>query len=197
MDKLVQVYCSTCKRTIYRAKSLVLKRSIHYCTPCYPKKRLNKSEQNNIVISYGQLETCINLAKEYGVTSGAIINTLRKHGVNTTKRKLPVKCKCCDKKILRTKGAIRKTKHLFCDMVCYKAWLEVGNGKGKYKRSAFGARVARLKVSKLFDLKEGHIIHHLDRDCLNNEVNNLAVFAGQGDHVRHHRGFDVTPLWEG
>jgi hypothetical protein len=43
----------------------------------------------------------------------------------------------------------------------------------------------------------GYVIHHKDRNTLNNNPSNLMVFRNQGDHIRHHRGFDVEPVWAG
>ena len=161
---------------------------------------LGLDDRKEIIVAYrDKLESAISIGKRYKVNRHCILGILKRSGIDISKKskKIEIKCSCCDKNICRRKARVEASKHLFCDMVCYKAWLEVGNGKGKYKASRWGTGVARIKVSKLFDLKEGYIIHHEDRDCLNNEVNNLKVFACQGDHVRHHRGFDVTPLWEG
>ena len=45
--------------------------------------------------------------------------------------------------------------------------------------------------------EEGHIVHHINKDCQDNRKKNLEVYACQRDHLRHHRGFQVTPLWSG
>ncbi len=61
----------------------------------------------------------------------------------------------------------------------------------------YGSRTARRKVSEVFDLQPEHRVHHLDKDQTNNLLSNLVVFANQGDHIRYHRDFKVTPIWEG
>ena len=159
--------------------------------------RLKESEQVDIVRRYLQLETMIALAKKYNITRQGIYKILKRSGIDTRKGLIDVSCNACGEIFKRTKGRIRKQLNHYCCTDCYFAGLEAGNGKGKYKASSWGQRIAREKVAALYDLKEGHIVHHEDRNCLNNEVSNLKVFACQGDHVRHHRGFDVTPLWEG
>ena len=159
--------------------------------------RLKESEQVDIVRRYLQLETMIALAKEYGITRQGVFRILKRSRIDTSKRLIDVSCNACGKVFGRTKGRIRKQRNHYCCTDCYFAGLEAGNGKGKYKQSRWGQMIAREKIAALFDLKKGYIVHHEDRNCLNNEINNLMVFACQGDHVRHHRGFDVTPLWEG
>jgi hypothetical protein len=58
-------------------------------------------------------------------------------------------------------------------------------------------RIGSAVVSKYFDLQPGHVVHHEDRNDFNNHPSNLRVFANNGDHVRHHRGFIVPILWDG
>ena len=159
---------------------------------------LGIDDRKDIISSYrDKLEPAISIGKRYKVNRQCILGILKRNGIDTSKRKIKVKCSSCDKDIFRIKMRVRASKHLFCDKHCYYAWLEIGNGKGKYKPSKWGQMVARKKVSELFELKEGYVCHHDDRNCLNNELYNLKVFASQGDHVRHHKGFEVEPLWEG
>jgi hypothetical protein len=41
------------------------------------------------------------------------------------------------------------------------------------------------------------VVHHINRNTLDNSLSNLMVFRNSGDHIRFHRGFDVEPLWDG
>ena len=145
-----------------------------------------------------KLETMINLAKRYGVTRQAVYKILKRAGIDTTKRKLVISCSTCDKEFERHKGRIRKQKFHFCSPECYHAFLDAG-GKLPYVASRHGQRLARNKVSEYFELKENNVVHHEDRNCLNNTLENLKVFRNQGDHVRYHRwGSDyVEPIWDG
>jgi predicted RNA-binding Zn-ribbon protein involved in translation (DUF1610 family) len=121
---------------------------------------------------------------------------LRKAGVDTKKGLIPVSCTTCGEEILRCKAKIRKQLHNFCSQECWVAFLQAGNGF-PYIYSRYGQKLARSKVSSVFALQEKHIVHHEDRNTLNNEWANLRVFSNQGDHLRHHRGFDVHPIWDG
>lgn len=138
------------------------------------------------------------LAKQFDVTERSIHRALNKAGVDTTKRKLPVSCSVCGRMLMRTKGRIRKQKHHYCDHKCWQIHLQNGVGT-PYVRSPYGSRVARSIVSKYFKLKKGNVVHHENRDCLDNRVHNLKVFRYQGDHVRYHRNenCDVEPIWDG
>jgi hypothetical protein len=40
-------------------------------------------------------------------------------------------------------------------------------------------------------------VHHKDSDNHNNELWNLAVFASTSDHLKHHHGHKIEPLWDG
>jgi len=159
--------------------------------------RLTPKDQVDIIRAYSeQLTPMIALATQYGITRQGIHKMLKKAGIDTTCHKVTVSCSTCDKEIKRHKSRIRKQLNHSCDDACYSAFLKAGNGN-PYIQSRQGQRIARKKVSELFDLQPGNIVHHEDRNTLNNMLNNLKVFRNQGDHIRHHRGFTVTPIWDG
>lgn len=66
-----------------------------------------------------------------------------------------------------------------------------------YKYSRNGLRIARRTVDKHFRLQAGNVVHHWDGDETNNNLDNLAVFANNSDHMRYHAGYDTTPIWDG
>lgn len=159
--------------------------------------RLTHRQKVDIINRYrDNFTSMIQLAKEYAVTRQAIYKILKKAGIDTSKRKFPVSCTACGKELQRHRSYIRNRKHIFCDRHCYTLWLQAGNGFPLIENRQ-GQRVARSIVSQYFALQQGHVVHHEDRNDLNNQLSNLRVFANQGDHVRHHRDFDVEPLWDG
>jgi hypothetical protein len=158
---------------------------------------LTKKQKVDIIAEYSeQLTPMITLAKQYAVSRQAIYKILSQAGVDTHKGKIPVSCTTCGKEIMRTKAVIRKRLNLFCGFDCYTAFLQAGNGK-PYISSPYHGKLAREYVSKYFALQEQHRVHHEDRNQYNNRLDNLRVFANQGDHVRFHRGFNVIPIWDG
>lgn len=141
----------------------------------------------------------ITLANKYNMTRQGIHKMLRLNGIDTSKHHILVTCSACGEEVLKPKSLIRNRVNTFCGMKCYTAYLQAGNGSGPYIKNRHGQRLARAKVSKYFDLQPGNIVHHKDRNTLNNMLDNLAVFKNQGDHIRFHRlGEDyVLPLWDG
>ena len=158
---------------------------------------LTQNHKRQIIEAYdNDLMPMINLAQQFNVTSRTIHRILNKAGIDTTKRKLPVSCTVCGTKLMRTKGRIRKQKNHYCNQECWRIHLQNGVGT-PYVRSTYGSRVARSIVSEYFELTEDNVVHHENRDCLDNRITNLKVFRYQGDHLRYHRGFDVEPVWDG
>ncbi len=144
------------------------------------------------------LEPTISIAARYDVTRQAIWKILKAEGVKTSGNgKVTVSCCACDKEMIRWRYHVRNRINLFCGDTCYFAYLAAGNGSGPYIQNRHGQRIARRKVSGLFDIQPGNVVHHEDRNTLNNMINNLRVFRNQGDHIRYHRGADIDPVWDG
>lgn len=163
-------------------------------------KALTPSQQVDAIEAYQiNLEPMQSIAARYGITRQAVYKLMVRNGVSTSGGAIPVTCSACGKEIHRARCQVRKRKNLFCDHKCYYAFLEAGNGNGPYKQNSQGQRIARSKVADVFDLRPGHVVHHIDRNCLNNRLDNLMVFANQGDHIRYHRlGPDyAAPIWDG
>ena len=150
-----------------------------------------------------KLMPVIAIAKRYGVSRACIYKILKKLGVNTTKgignTMLEVSCDYCQKVITRNKAKIRNQIRNFCNFDCYYSFIRHNNSNGPYRANRHGQRIAREKVSQVFDLQSGNVVHHVDRDCYNNRWDNLMVFVTNGDHLRFHRlGPEyVEPLWVG
>ena len=161
------------------------------------RARLTKTQKVNIINAYASnLTPMIMLASEYGITRQGIYKILRQAGCDTTKHRIPVSCTVCGTEIQRTKARIRRQLNHFCSESCYYAFLEAGNGF-PYIYSRTRQRRARAIVSQYFQLQASHIVHHENKNTLDNRLLNLKIFATQGDHLRYHRGFDVQPVWDG
>lgn len=156
--------------------------------------RLTDKQKVDIVQGYKDLIPMIELAEKYNITRQGVYKIIKQAGVDTQKALLPVSCNVCGKEIYRNKAKIRRQLHMFCSSDCYTAFLQAGNGS-PYVESRYRSRIARTIVSDHFQLQKGHIVHHENRNQTDNRLDNLRVFANQGDHVRYHRGFDVSPIW--
>jgi len=164
---------------------------------------LTPKQEVDIVRAYTiDLVPAQTIAEQYGRTRQAIYKLLHRHGIEPSNYStIAVSCQACGKEIDRPRCRLRRAKRIFCGIDCYFAWLEA-HQDGTYHYNRHGMRIARNVVSRHFDLQPGHVVHHKDRDTLNNHPNNLMVFANQGDHVRWHRGqpgniYGVSPLWDG
>ena len=165
-------------------------------------RRLTPKEKVDIVRAYTeQLEPMINLADRYGRTRQAIWKVIKRAGIDPSDYEtFTVSCSACGTPMQRYRCEVRNSKHLFCSSSCYYAYIE-GRQTGEYGDNRHGQRIARAVVSQYYDLQPDHIVHHEDRNCLNNHPRNLKVFANQGDHIRYHRwaqdGHEVKILWDG
>ena len=181
--------------------------------------KIDSSAHKDIIEAYTiDLWSMEEIAKVVHVSKHAIWKLLRKHGVDTSKHKITVSCAVCGAPVERTRKRVRNQLNHFCNTDCYSAFLDAG--KTSYANSGNSSRIARSVVSQWFELKEGNVVHHEDRNRFNNSRYNLRVFANQGDHIRYHHktrdenhnkittphramqarhglGFDVEPIWNG
>ena len=164
--------------------------------------RLTESEKVDIIEGFTvDLISAADLAKKHEKSKPAIYNVLRRNGIDPKAYgRLTVTCTACGEPVSKPRNQVRGRKHLFCNIECYYGYIE-GLQQGSYEVNRQGQRIARLIVSHNFDLQPHHIVHHEDRNNKNCELNNLRVFASQGDHIRYHRwakdGVEIKPIWDG
>jgi len=162
--------------------------------------RLTDKEKGYIIEAYCTiLKPMITIAKELGVTRQTIHKALKKAGIDTSKAgaaHISVSCTVCGNETTKLRYTFRKAKHHFCSEACYYVWLKHGNGNPLiiHRQSS---RIAREIVERHINLMPGQIVHHEDRNQWNNDIDNLKVFANQGDHIRYHRDYLVLPIWDG
>jgi len=118
-------------------------------------------------------------------------------------KRLSLKCVNCSKPLNNiTPSRTKNKKNLFCSRQCNSSFYSSGDknyfwgggikisrgyksiyeGKGKYifeHRKAMETLLGRK-------LNKNEIIHHIDGDKLNNDINNLLLFKTQKDHAKHH-----------
>jgi len=157
-----------------------------------------RKHKKQIIKAYEQdLEPIAKIAKRYGVTRQGLWKFLKRWCSIVRDRRIEVKCHWCGKLSERVPCRIRNRAYYYCDRECYMAYLrDLGQ---PYNGNRHGMRIARTVVSQWFDLQPRHIVHHEDKNTLNNLRENLKVFKNQGDHIRYHRlGIDYAkPIWGG
>lgn len=162
--------------------------------------KINPAQTEEIIKAYtSDLTPMIALAKKYGVSRMAIWKILNRYNIDTTKAgaaNIQAVCNHCGKKVMKKRCQYRKTLHTFCTHRCFSLWLN-RDTKNPLVTNRQAGRAARRIVSECFNLQPWHIVHHEDRNEINNALENLRVFESQSDHVRYHRGFNITPIWIG
>ena len=163
-------------------------------------RHLTSDEIRDIVNAYCiDMIPMIDLAKEYNRTREGIWKVIRKAGVNPKDyERINISCAYCGKEFTTTRSRLRNRQRLYCSLKCYYKDLNERQ-KGTYIPSRQGLRKGREAVSKVYPLKQGEIVHHIDRNTLNNDIKNLMVFRNHGDHLRWHRGNreEIVPLFDG
>jgi len=132
----------------------------------------------------------------FGVTRQAVRKYLRKAGIDTGKRKWDAICAQCGGMFKIHRSRLRRARKVYCSEGCYIESMR----NPAYNESRQGQRVARALVKSTgFLIGPECVVHHVDGDCDNNDIENLIVFGSQADHMRWHRGDRglVEPLWVG
>lgn len=138
--------------------------------------------------------TCEEIGRIFGTSKVAVWKTLRKAGVQREQGTwIEVPCAWCGAELRRPRSKARKALKQYCNPECYYAALD----NPDYRQNRQGQRIARSIVAQYFKLEPDHVVHHVDGDNRNNDRANLMVFANQSDHMAHHRGRKIAPLWCG
>lgn len=134
------------------------------------------------------------IANKLGVTPMGVKKFLNRNGIDTKKRKWVVRCDECGKEFLKHRCQIRENEENFCSRECY--FVHRHNPTAIIHRQSM--RQARRIVERFFDLKIGHVVHHVDGNDYNNNPKNLWVFENNSDHTKfHHHNNNASPIWRG
>ena len=106
----------------------------------------------------------------------------------------PPRCAVCGR-VVRRSVIHQNIHHHFCSRQHYYLFRRGGRD---YRENRSGQRYARKVVAEYTAVPAGAVVHHHDRNNLNNRPENLALFASQSDHMAYHHGdASVSPLWDG
>lgn len=161
------------------------------------KAKIDPKHYQAIVHSYtNDLIPMIKIASSWHVTRQLIRRVLKKCKVDTSKaRRIEVKCHYCEKTFPKRPSQVRRRKYHYCNTACYLDYIKV---MGQcYVCNRHGQRRARSAVSRYFPLEENMIVHHENKDTLDNRLTNLRVFKNHSEHMNYHRGWKAIPVWDG
>lgn len=127
------------------------------------------------------------IAQHFGVSRPAVCRYLkyRAAGKPTRKPRQLRPCTYCHSTLTPLK---------FCSPACYHASYK----KAPYIQNRHGQRLGRKTVAYfLGPLPHRSVVHHEDRNTLNNAPQNLWLFRTHAEHQSYHRGGTGKPLWRG
>jgi hypothetical protein len=131
---------------------------------------------------------------QVGMSAQGVQKRLQRNGITSDQGEwVETVCDFCGSPLRVTRSRWRSTTKNHCNPACYYASLE----NPGYHPCRQGQRLARALVAQHFPLLPDHVVHHWDGNTRNNDRSNLAVFASQSDHMAHHRGRSVAPIWDG
>ncbi len=153
--------------------------------------------ESKIIIAYTEeLVPIIKIASQLHVCRQSIWKILKKLGVDTSKsRRIQVKCNWCEKTFYKKVSQVRRRRYHYCNEYCHISYIkEIGQ---PYIQNRGGQRRARSAVNIHFKLDDIMIVHHENKDTLDNRLTNLRVFKNHSEHMSYHRGGKAIPIWDG
>jgi len=147
--------------------------------------KIPESEYQNVrrLFEVG-LMSCSKIAARYGCSRQHVHNILTRLGVDATKKMQTTSCKVCGAAVLRTRGQMRKHFHNYCSPECWA--IEVGSPEYQELRQA--DRLTLEAVRRVFALKPGNVVLHLDGDHCNRAPENLYVVRTLEEKLMFERG---------
>ena len=98
-----------------------------------------------------------------------------------------IKCVLCEVEFYRRFGDQKKAINQFCSKECYSNNRIINSKKTTYLKE--GAKHKHIIVAEKTlnrSLKKGEVVHHIDNDKKNNNIENLAVLPSQSIHAKVH-----------
>ena len=138
--------------------------------------KISKEGLEEAIKAYKDCVPIAELADILDVSRQGLWKAFKRAGVDTAKgvaTRRDVECDQCGKIFNVPRSRFRNMgKSKFCSDVCYYVSKEnSGSRLNRHKQ-----RIARWKVSQVFDLKDEMPVHHKDRDHFNTMLRNFLVF---------------------
>lgn len=159
---------------------------------------------DEVCSKYKHGEKIKSLQHEAGISRTAIYDILKRGGVDKTRREvLVLTCKFCDEVYNKPKSHIKGKNAGYCSVQCFHADRSIS---GEYSKSGgcisrvnqslrdvapctdrvLGRLAAKALLSAGIVLNTGEVVHHIDGDRRNFNIDNLRVFKNQSEHMKFH-----------
>lgn len=126
------------------------------------------------------------IGKFYGKTRQRICQLIKVYNIDTsTGTRFLTQCPYCDKPFESFRKHFRSVALRYCSQSCYQAHRA---SISEYRPHRQGQRLARSLMAKQVarELTSKEVVHHIDGNCDNNDIDNLILFASHSEHLRYH-----------
>ena len=135
--------------------------------------------------------TMAEIGKVYGVTRMRISQLVKQYGIDTSNaERFHTECDKCGKEYDIHRKRYRKQSTHYCSSACYLSDRKNEN----YHPHRNGQREARRTMAKHIGraLTTDEIVHHIDGNCSNNDINNLILFPSHSAHLKWHHSLRIN-----
>ena len=150
---------------------------------------MDENKQREIIKQYKQGKGMSDIARDYSVTRQTIRAVCKKAGCEPRKAPIAATCPQCG----RVFTAQRNHPRVYCANTCYFAFLQSEAGSytmSKRQLESVSVRQWKRRARNLIghDLPKEYVVHHLDGNIQNNDIENLFLFYDRSKHIAfHHR----------
>jgi len=156
---------------------------------------------DQIIALYLSKTPLSDIAHAAQVTRQAIHNTLKRHNITVDrKQSLALTCLFCGEKFERPASLNKNPQSGYCTVQCFHANRSASGlysptvsslesthdkeQKSKHKQAHLDA-VESLRAAGI-ELQLGEVVHYIDGDRSNNNIENLKVFSSHSQHIQFH-----------
>lgn len=156
------------------------------------RKQVNTQD---LVVWYTEQHlTLREIGRVVGMSATAVWKRLKRAGITRTDGERIIQpCAYCGVGVNRQRSKVLRKDRVYCGTEHYYADRE----NPAYQQWRHGGRLARAVVAQHYPLSRIEVVHHKDGNQRNNNLDNLAVYASQADHLAVHHGRHLEPVWDG
>lgn len=126
-----------------------------------------------------------------GISRQAIWNKIKKYQDSNRRLILTLICPNCKREFKRKQCyATKDKKHNYCSVKCSNSMRTIYKGEDKddntVNRRNYGRIARKVYEANVRKLNKGEVIHHIDGNITNNDLDNLMVFPSNAEHIKYH-----------